>query len=297
MLSALVLSLALALASDPTGPRRYPPVYVPAEAPFGYLYQPAIDLQPIARFPAITYCPKPGDVILMSDTDLLWTTLYRIALAGKPGHALLVVTMADGRLGALEAGYNDTSWTRVTPLDYRLNEYKGTMWVRPRIVPLTPIEDRRLTEFAEAARDTPYALLRFAAQLTPLRSRGPLKTFVLGRPIGIGRHYHCAEAAIEALVYARVIDGRTARPSATHPQDMFYDQSRNIYIDRHPPLAGAWGAHAAVDAARWQHAFGKEPAATAITVARRWGIRGPPNPDCGQEGSDTRHRRVRPRRT
>src|SRR5262249_5699160 len=42
--------------------------------------------------------------------------------------------------------------------------------------------------------------------------------------------------------YAGLIDERTARPKATHAQDMFYDRSRNPYIDRHPPLAGrGWG--------------------------------------------------------
>ena len=199
MLSALALSFALVPTGDPTGPRKYPTVYVPAEAPFGYLYQPAVDLHPIARFPAATYEPKPGDVLLLSDTNLFWTVLYRIALTGKPGHSAVVVRMADGRLGAFEAGYNDTIWMRLTPLDYRLNEYHGTIWIRPRLEPLTPEQDRRLTEFAEVARDRRYALGRFAIQLTPLRSRGPFCTFVSGRPRGIGYRYHCAEALIECF--------------------------------------------------------------------------------------------------
>ena len=241
MLPALALSLALLPSADPTGPRKYPPVYIPAEAPFGYLYQPAVDLHPIARFPAAMYEPKPGDVILLSDTNRFWTTLYRIALTGKPGHSAVVVRMADGRLGAFEAGYNDTIWMRVTPLDYRLNEYHGMVWVRPRLEPLTPDQDRRLTEFAEVARDRPYALGRFAIQLTPLRSRGPLCTFVSGRPRGIGYRYHCAEAVIEALLHAGLINARTARPAATYPQDLFYDRSWNVYLNRHPPLPGGWG--------------------------------------------------------
>lgn len=122
MLSALVLSTALLTpGADPTGPRKYLPVYIPAESPHGYLYQPAFDLRPIVRFPAEQYCPKPGDVLLLSDTDFFWTILYRIAMTGKPGHVGVVVRMPDGRIGVLEAGYNDTTWTRVTPLDYRLN--------------------------------------------------------------------------------------------------------------------------------------------------------------------------------
>jgi hypothetical protein len=241
MLPALVLSALLAPSSDPIGPEQYPPVYVPVEAPFGYLYQPAVDLHTHPRFPAVAYSPKPGDVLLLSDTNLFWTTLYRIALTGKPGHAAVVVTMPDGRLGAFEAGYSDTFWMRVTPLEYRLNRYAGTVWVRPRLEPLTPEQDRRVTEFAAAAKDDRYAWVRFGAQLTPLRSRGPLRTFVLAHPRGIGHRYHCAEAIVESLVYAGVLDGRTTRPAATFPQDLFYDRSWNRYLDRHPPLAGAWG--------------------------------------------------------
>jgi hypothetical protein len=242
MVSALALSIALAAAGDPTGPKQYPPVYIPAEAPFGYLYEPAIDLRPLPRLPADVYLPKSGDVMLLSDPAPLWTLLYRIALTGKPGHCAVVVRMADGRLGAFEAGYNDTIWMRVTPLEYRLNQYRGTLWVRQRLAPLSTEQDALLTEFAEAARDRRYALGRFAIQITPLRSRGPICTFVSGRARGIGQCYHCAEAVLEGLTYAGLVDARTVRPAASYPQDLFYDLSRNFYINRHPPLAGGWSA-------------------------------------------------------
>lgn len=239
MLPALVLSAILALPSDAASST----TNVLADAPFGYVYQPAFDLQTVPRFPAEPYCPKAGDVLLLSDTDLFWTMLYRFAFTGKPGHAGLVVTMPDGRLGILEAGYDDSIWTRVTSLDYRLSHYLGTVWVRPRLAPLSHEEDRRLTEFAMDSADKKYAWGRFMAQLlVPLRTRGPLRTYVVGRPNGIGHRYQCAEATVEALVYAGLIDARTARPAATFPQDLFYDRSWNRYIDRHPPLAGGWGA-------------------------------------------------------
>ena len=182
MLSALALSFALVPTGDPTGPRKYPTVYVPAEAPFGYLYQPAVDLHPIARFPAATYEPKPGDVLLLSDTNLFWTVLYRIALTGKPGHSAVVVRMADGRLGAFEAGYNDTIWMRLTPLDYRLNEYHGTIWIRPRLEPLTPEQDRRLTEFAEV-----LATGTMPSAASPFNSRHSVRAVPSARSCRVGR--------------------------------------------------------------------------------------------------------------
>jgi hypothetical protein len=236
----VVLSLMLAPGANPVGPKKFPPVYIPVEAPAGYLYQPAYDLQLAAREPARVYQPKPGDVVLMSNPTPFWTALYRLALSGRPGHSGIVVTMPDGKLGVLEAGFNDTTWTRITPLEYRLAQYPGTIWIRERIVPLTPEQDARLTAFALAAQNTRYATGRFALQITPFSPRGPLRTALVGRPREPGNRLFCTEAIIEGAAYAGLLDARTARPGATYPQDLFYDRSRNPYIDRHPPLVGGW---------------------------------------------------------
>lgn len=240
MLPAFVVLLGLAPTSDPTGPKHYPPAYVPAEAPYGYLYQPSFDVQPFPREPISRYTPKAGDVLLMSDTNRFWTLLFRIALTGKPGHNGIVITMPDGRLGVFESGYGDTLYSRITPLDYRLNVYPGYLWVRARETPLTPEQDRLLTQFAMAADGERYALFRFLLHGTPLSPRGPLRTAVFGRIRGIGERYYCSQSTVEALVHMGLIDARTARPAATFPQDLFYDRSRNRFIDRHPPLAGGW---------------------------------------------------------
>jgi len=240
MFAAVALSLAVSSGADPVGPTRYPPAYIPVEAPFGYLYSPAADVHLAVRLPATQYAPKAGDVLLMSNTNRLWTLAYRFALTGKPGHSGIVVAMPDGQLGILEAGYTSTTWTRLTALDYKLNQYPGSIWVRQRFVPLTPEQDARLTEFALHAADQPYATVRFLSQGTPFRTRGPIRTEFMGRPQGMRDRYLCGELVVESLVYAGLVDPQTARPSATYPQDMFYDRSRNPYIDRHPPLAGGW---------------------------------------------------------
>ncbi|WP_149109238.1 hypothetical protein [Limnoglobus roseus] len=246
-----VLTLALApgvdvfggARSDPLGPKAYPPVYVPVESPFGYLYRPAFDLHAVPRPPAVPYTPKAGDVLLLSDPDPLFDVLYVFAKSGKPGHCAIVVTMPDGRPGMLEAGFSFTPWTRLTPLDYAISLYAGNVWVRPREVPLTPDEDRRLTEFAMQANGGAYNKKRFANQLTLFRSRNPIVTRFAGKPVGPGKTYTCVQIVVEAMVYAGLIDAKTARPAATYAQDLFYDRSRNPYIDRHPPMAGrGWGA-------------------------------------------------------
>jgi len=234
--------LGLAPVGDPTGPKVYPPTYVPATTPFGYVYQPAYDVEALPRFPVRQYSPQPGDVLLMSDTNRFWTLLFRIALTGKPGHNGIVITMADGRLGVFESGYGDTLYSRITPLDYRLNSYAGFLWIRSRTTPLTPEQDRRLTQFAMAADGERYALIRFLLHGTPFSPRGPLRTAFFARVgTGLGERYYCAQSTLEALAYTGLIDARTARPAATVPQDLFYDRSRNRFIHRHPPLAnGGW---------------------------------------------------------
>jgi hypothetical protein len=251
MVPTLVLTLAAVTPGvdvfggarkEPTGPKAYPPVYVPKDAPHGYVYQPAVDLHAVPRPPEAAYCPQPGDVLLLSDPDTLFDILYVIGRSGKPGHSALVVTMPDGRPGMLEAGFGFTPFARLTPLDYAINVYAGHVWVRPREVPLTPEEDRRLTEFAVLADGGPYNKKSFATQLTFVRSRGPVITRFAGKPVGPGHPYTCVQIVVEALVYAGLVDGRTARPAATYAQDLFYDRARNPYIDRHPPLAGrGWG--------------------------------------------------------
>ncbi|HEV3386158.1 MAG TPA: hypothetical protein VG097_15160 [Gemmata sp.] len=250
MIPTLVLTLTLApgvdvfggAKADPLGPKAYPPVYVPAEAPCGYLYQPAVDLHAIPRLPAIKYAPKAGDVLLLSDPDPLFNVLYVVARSGKPGHSALVVTMPDGRLGMLESGFSFTPWTRVTPLDYCINVYAGHVWVRQRETPLSSEQDRRLTEFAMMADGGEYNLRKFAMQLTLFRSRNPVVTRFAGKPVGPGHDYMCVQIVVEALVHAGLVDAKTSRPEATFAQDLFYDRSRNPYIDRHPPLAGrGWG--------------------------------------------------------
>ncbi len=244
MFSAVAFTLALAPAGNPFTPEKYPTVYIPTDTTFGYLYAPAADVRLAPRMPATTYQPKAGDVILMSDTNRFWLLLYRLALTGRPGHGGIVVTMPDGRLGCLEAGYDGTLWTRLTPLDYKLHQFPGTIWIRQRHCPLTPDQDAQLTAFAVAAANKPYAVGKFALMATQLTPRGPFRTAHFGRPARREHRYTCAEIILEALLHAGLVNGRTVRPAASYPQDLFYDRSRNPYIDRHPPLAGGWATPA-----------------------------------------------------
>jgi hypothetical protein len=85
-----------------------------------------------------------------------------------------------------------------------------------------------------------FALIRLGGQLTLLRSRGPLRTYILGKPRGDRSSYFCSELVTEAAVAAGLIDRRIARPAATYPHDLFFDRSYNLYLNRNFTLADGW---------------------------------------------------------
>jgi hypothetical protein len=240
LFDALALTLLLGYGDTFAGTRPIPAAVVNPDAVHGFLYQPAYSIDRHPRLPAVGYVPEPGDVFLLSDPTPLFTTLYLIAGTYKPGHSAIVIRLPDGQLGLFEAGWNSTAWTRVSPLEWRLNEYPGTVWVRKRKCPLTPEQSDRLTAFALSSADKRYNNAKFALQITPFRCRGPLRTFFIGKPVGPGKRYFCAQAIIESLVYAGLIDARTARPAVVYPRDLFFDRSPNLYLRLHPPIAEGW---------------------------------------------------------
>jgi hypothetical protein len=207
---------------------------------YGYHWQPAYSVDRQERQPLEAYNPQPGDIFLYSHTNTMWTTLYVIARAGAvPGHSGMVVKMANGELGILEAGYNDKPWTKTTPLVSRFDDYKGTIWIRKRITPLSEEQSCLISQFASQLEDRFYAVGRFALQLTQIRTRGYFRTAFMGKPKGLEGRYMCAECILEALVYAGLLPKETTRPSATFPIDMFYDASTIPYINKHLNLYNA----------------------------------------------------------
>lgn len=244
MMPSIVALLTLTPAADLW--RGAPPRPDPGPAPgYGSLHQSAYALDKLPRLPLEPYHPQPGDVLLMSNSSPLFTCMYKLAFTGDPSHAALVVLRPDGTLGQLEAGVDSVPRTEVNPLDRRLHMYPGTVWVRRRTCPLTAAQAAMLTAFAEQEKGRSFALARFALQLTPIRSRGPLRTFFIGRPKRPGmipfRDYFCSEMVLESLVHAGVLTRETTRPAATFPEDLFFDRSRNLYLNLHPPLGtGDW---------------------------------------------------------
>ncbi len=210
--------------------------------PPSYLCEPAYCIEKALHGPAVAYVPQPGDVLLATDDNWFWALTHNLAFAFEPHNSAVIVQRCDGSLGVLEAGPNDTTHVRILPLLPHLKEYadKGPVYIRKRKTPLTPDQCAALTAFAERQNGKMFALVRLAGQLTPLRSRGPLRTYVMGKSHGDRCGYYCAELVCESLIAAGALDPETTRPCATYPHDLFFDQSYNAYISHHLPLVNDW---------------------------------------------------------
>jgi hypothetical protein len=219
---------------------------LPGQAPagpvaVGELAPPAYSLQHTPPGPRVAYQPQPGDVVLSTTSNFKATLKYIFAGSWKPTHAGVVVQTASGQLAVLEAGGGRSHEVKLVPIAERpLRESDAKIWIRQVHSPLTPEQSARLTEFAQTVNGRKYDTLRQMLLATPFRTRGPIRTFFLGKPEGIVEKYFCSQIVVEALVYAGAVDPTTARPSATFPRDMFFDHSLNPYLNRHPLLRGNW---------------------------------------------------------
>jgi hypothetical protein len=230
-----VLPLAWAVCSTPTSPA--------LEEQTTFLYQPAYCVDEVLRLPAEPFNPQPGDIFLATD-QATWSRVGHW-LAGGAGihHSGIIFARSTGQLGLLEAGpFNSICIEVVDPLAHMRRHVQSgdCVWIRRRSVPLTPDQSARLTAFAEAQVGKPFAVLRLVGQVTPFRSRGPLRTWLVGRPHGERRNYFCSELVMECCVAAGLVDRETTRPAATYPRDLFLGKSFNLYSNRHLHLEPDW---------------------------------------------------------
>jgi hypothetical protein len=216
----------------------------PAEQASGsFLYQPAFSIDDELRCPVEAYVPQPGDIMLRLDHSVFWRVTHYMALAFDPNGSAIVFRRPDGTLALLEAGPNDCLWIGTPDLLPHLGEYAaaGRVWIRKRRVPLTPEQCARLTEFAMEVDGKRFALQRLGVQLTVFRTRGPLRTWFVGKPHGPTRwSYFCSELVCESCVAAGLLNPEQTRPSATYPHDLFFGRSWNPYLDSHLEINAGW---------------------------------------------------------
>ena len=206
-----------------------------------YLYRPAFSLDDDLRCPAEPYVPQPGDIFLATDQALWARVGHWVAGGAGVHHSGIVFLRSDGRPGLIEAGpFNSVRIEVMDPVEHMREHARAgdKVWVRRRCVPLTAEESARLTAFVERQDGKPFAVGRMLRQVTPIRTRGPVRTCFLGGPHGDRDRFYCSELVVEACVAAGLMDGATARPSATYPRDLFFGRSRNHYLDKHLCMDG-----------------------------------------------------------
>ena len=207
-----------------------------------YLYQPAYSIDNLLRLPAEAYRPQPGDLFFAFTPNFVMRFGHRIAGAADPHHSGIVFARPNGSLAMLEAGpFNElfvSGWDVMAHL--RAYHAKERLWIRRRRIPLTPEQSAKLTAFCTAQVGKSFASLRILGQVTPFRSRGPIRTEYVGQPHGDRQRWFCAELVVEALCAAGLLDPVTARPAATYPRDLFYDRSPNPWLNQHLNLSCNW---------------------------------------------------------
>jgi hypothetical protein len=203
-----------------------------------FLYQPAFKEDFVIHGPARPYQPEPGDIVFAADGSLFWLITHNLAGTSHPTHSAIVFRRPDGTMAILEGGPHDTRHVETMDALPHLRSYEeeGRVWIRRRAVPLTQEESDRLTEFAQKQDRKRFAIIRLGGQLTPLRARGPIKIYFMGKPDFEQRTYYCSELVMNAIVYAGLYDASIARPSATYPRDIFMERSLNPFLNKHLKL-------------------------------------------------------------
>jgi hypothetical protein len=208
-----------------------------------YICRAAFSLDCQFRGPTQVYVPQPGDIFLATD-QAIWAKIgHWIAGAAGVHHSGIVFARSHGDLGLLEAGpFNSLKVEILDPIDHMRDHVRvgDHVWIRQRRIPLTPEQSARLTMFAEAQEGKPFAVWRLLGQVTPFRSRGPIRTWFLGPPHGDRSSYFCSELVMECCAAAKLLDPSTLRPAATYPRDLFYDWSFNWYLNGHLHLETGW---------------------------------------------------------
>ena len=209
----------------------------------GFLFQPEYCMDEAPRGPVQPYVPQPGDIYLATDRSRIIQAGHLLAGSGAPHHSGIVVAMADGRTGLLESGPFNCLHVGFGDLQENLEKHdkRGEkIWIRRRCTPLSSCQSEELTAWAMAQEGKWFAAGRMLLQLTPLRSRGPLRTTYLGKPHGERNSYFCSELVLESCVHVGLLSPATTRPTATYPRDLFFDQSPNRFLNAHFSLAPHW---------------------------------------------------------
>jgi hypothetical protein len=200
-----------------------------------FLYQPAFVLDKQLRCPAVPYQLQPGDICFAVNNHTFSKIGHHLSGAGLPNHSMIVFAQPDGRMAIVEAGpHSELKIAAIDALQH-LQSYEdegSRVWVRRRKTPLTPDQSACLTSYCLTLPERRFAIKRLAVQLSPFRSRFPLRTAVIGKSDLDRSNFFCSELVLNALIAAGVFQPGSQRPAATYPSDLFYGHSSNIFVNR-----------------------------------------------------------------
>jgi hypothetical protein len=198
----------------------------PADARFGYLFKNPTTGQhaPQDREP---YCPQEGDILLFDEHCRFITRVYQCIGTGGPAHAALVFCRPDGTPAIIEAGPHFVQKVVVFEVEPRMHGHGGSILVRRLRTPLTPEQSQALTEFCLAQEGKSYALARLLMQGTPLRARGPVRSYCLGKTCLDRDRWMCSELVVAAMTAAGVLNAKDHPATSFYPRDLCFDEGRH----------------------------------------------------------------------
>jgi len=196
------------------------------ESPFGYLFR-----NPTTghRLPGEreAYYPQEGDILLFDQHCPFITRVYHCIGTAGPAHAALVFVRPDGTPAIIEAGPFFVQKVLVFEVEPRMHEHDGSLLVRRLCTPLTAEQSKALTDFCVAQEGKSYALGRLLLQGTPLRARGPVRSYCLGKTCLDRDRWMCSELVVAAMTAAGVLNAKDHPANSFYPRDLTYDEGHH----------------------------------------------------------------------
>ena len=172
------------------------------------------------------YQPQPGDIWICSSKNKCKRCFFKLTTGDYCTHAVIVVRTSAGKLAVLSA---DLDTVRL----YGVEEYLGLdcerIWVRQVVDPLSLEQSERLTKFAEAQVDKPYASFRRLAKIpfsTPIVS--DIAEAIQLDKVCNGHEWFCSELVVCAARKAGLLSGHVC-PIQTDPGDLFHLRCWTLY--------------------------------------------------------------------
>ena len=206
------------------------------------------------------YLPQAGDLVFFDRPSRIWDLMDWIAGTQPPDHMGIVVVKPDGSPALFEAGPDATHHVFIMDAIPRLHAFKGPIYVRRLRCPLSSEQSCAADRVRPPPGRETHSILRLARQITPLRTRGPVRTKLFAATITDRRRWICSEIVIAAGTVIGLFDPKVMPGSAIYGRDVLDDRTYDLSCLYEP--YGRWSpcpidADAAADFCRLRSMFTK----------------------------------------